>query len=96
MKNNSNQLKVSDIQESEFDLFLNWTSTEEAKQRSNALQINYQDMLKMAQKEIRQILPNGLQTPNHFFKKLENSNSNIVDYLWFAVRTQINKKNFYL
>lgn len=96
MTSTLNQLKVSDIKESEFDLFLNWTTVEEAKQRSNALQINYEDMLKMAQKEIHQILLNGLQTPNHFFKKLENSNSNIVGYLWFAVRTQINKKRIFI
>ena len=55
-----------------------------------------EESLRLSKKEYEELLPQGLTTPDNFLYTIEDSDSNPVGVLWFAVKTRFNSRVAYV
>jgi len=55
-----------------------------------------EESLRLSKKEYEELLPQGLTTPDKFLYTIEDSDSNPVGVLWFAVKTRFNSRVAYV
>ena len=54
------------------------------------------ESLQLSKKNLEELLPQGLTTPDNFLYTIEDSDSNPVGVLWFAVQTRFNSRVAYV
>lgn len=86
---------MMEMNSADFELFLKVTMQEEAGQRSLALGIAIEKVIPKVEEEIKRILPEGAHTKDHFFRKLVDETNEMLGYLWFGLRMQIEKSIYF-
>lgn len=54
------------------------------------------ESLQLSRKNLEELLPQGLSTPDNFLYTIEDSDGNPVGVLWFAVQTRFNARVAYV
>ncbi|MBI1327648.1 MAG: GNAT family N-acetyltransferase [Alphaproteobacteria bacterium] len=58
--------------------------------------MNEDQALDQSESAIREVLPNGQQTKNHFFYYIVNENNKPVGHIWFSIEDEFSGKSAFL
>jgi ribosomal protein S18 acetylase RimI-like enzyme len=79
----------------EFEAWFKLSCELQAKDRAFAKDSKEEDELKELEKIVPHLLPNGMDTDNHYFRVFDNEEEN-VGFIWLGVLPGLNKNEIFL
>lgn len=89
-------MKLQEMNENDFQVFLSVTKKEESFQRSISLGTPIEQIALKVDEELNRMIPEGIKTPNHFFKTLVDDQDKMIGYLWFGIKNQFGKNRVFI